>query len=105
MDPAFDEVADFAFVNPRHRLDEARIGTALMADLHNLTALLGGRDHRVEIGPRQAHRLFAVEILLRRDHVEIERRVEVARDRGHNGVDLLHFEQGLPLGRSLGQVT
>ena len=63
------------------------------------TCLLSARGlhHGVEVGPAEAHRLLAVEVLSGRDRVEIAPGVQVARDGGDDGVEAVrpeHFPPG-----------
>ena len=57
-----------------------------------------GLDNRVEVRGGQAHRLLAVEVLAGGEHVEVELRVQVARDRGDDRIDAIELEELLPFG-------
>ena len=78
-----------------------RVGPPLVADLDDLPRLPRGLDDRVEVNGSQAHRLLAVEVLAGGEDVEVEPRVQVARDRGDDGIDAVEPEQLLPFGGAL----
>ena len=87
-----DDLAEVAAPNSLDALADPLVVAALESDLHDALRFLGRLYDRVGLLDRDAHRLLRVKILARRDRVQVETGVNVARGRDQYGVDILRLE-------------